>query len=321
MKTVEQNIPHLRFPQFDGKWLCNRLEDIATFSKGKGISKEDISDSGSINCIRYGELYTIYGEVIKELVLSEANDVIIPSSGESHIDIATASCVVKAGIALGGDLNIIKSKLDGVYLSYYLNNSKKIDIARLSQGISVVHLYPSQLKTLKLFYPSLPEQQKIASFLTAVDNKIQLLTKKKELLEQYKKGVMQKIFKQEIRFSDEDGKEFSEWEKTKLGDILIEINEKSSITNQYEVLSSTKEGIFKQIEYFNREIASKDNKGYKILRKNQLVFSPQNLWLGNINLNTQYEIGIVSPSYKIFKIMDYISTSYIKNLIKTPKID
>jgi type I restriction enzyme S subunit len=224
------NVPKLRFPGFGGEWEEKKLGDIAKFSKGKGISKADIAIDGNLECIRYGELYTYYNEVIKEvksktnvdsknLVLSKANDVIIPASGETQIDIATASCVTREGVALGGDLNIIKTSNDGVFLSYYLNNKKKLDIANLAQGISVVHLYAAQLSLLSVCVPTIPEQTKIASFLSAVDEKLQALKKKKELLVQYKQGVMQKIFTQEIRFKDDDGNEFEEWQKKKLGEI------------------------------------------------------------------------------------------------------
>lgn len=226
----QNNIPELRFPEFAEAWQSKKMGRFAKFSKGKGISKSDISEDGETECIRYGELYTIYNEVIdhvysktninkNELVFSEANDVIIPGSGETQIDIATASCVLKTGIALGGDLNIIKTANNGVFLSYYLNNRKKIEIAKIAQGNSVVHLYSSQLASLYLNIPTLPEQQKIASFLTAVDDKLTQLKQKKSLLEQYKKGAMQKIFSQEIRFKDENGKEYPKWEKKKLGDI------------------------------------------------------------------------------------------------------
>ncbi len=231
MPKPKQNTPKLRFPQFKDEWEQKKLGNEADFSKGKGISKADISENGAIECIRYGELYTIYGETINEiksktnidsknLVLSEVNDVIIPASGETQLDIATASCVLKSGVALGGDLNIIKSKNNGVFLSYYLNSKKKYDIANLAQGISVVHLYSGQLSLLDISLPSLPEQQKIASFLTAVDEHIQQLKQQKELLTQYKKGVMQKIFSQEVRFKDSKGKKFPDWEEKKLGDCL-----------------------------------------------------------------------------------------------------
>jgi type I restriction enzyme, S subunit len=228
---MENNIiPQIRFPEFVDNWGSDKLGAIATFSKGKGISKSEIDKDGTTECVRYGELYTVYSEVIteivsktnidaNELVLSEEDDVIIPASGETQIDIATASCVAKSGVALGGDLNIIKSEIDGIFLSYYLNNARKKNIARLAQGISVVHLYASQLASLTVNTPTLPEQTKIATFLTKVDKRINLLQKKKAELEQYKKGVMQKLFSQSIRFKDENGNDFPDWEEKKLGEV------------------------------------------------------------------------------------------------------
>ena len=202
-----EKAPKYQFPEFagDGEWEEKTLGKIATFSKGKGISKSDIVEDGKLPCIRYGELYTHYKETISEiqsytnlnpddLVLSEANDVIIPASGETQIDIATASCVTKKGVALGGDLNIIKANVNGVFLSYYLNNSKKMEIARMAQGISVVHLYANQLKTLILNLPKPEEQQKIAACLSSLDASIAAQAEKIEQLQQHKKGLMQGLF-------------------------------------------------------------------------------------------------------------------------------
>ena len=112
------NVPPLRFPEFCGEWKEELLKCIATLSKGIGISKEQLSKEGE-PCILYGELYTKYkSEIIKQidsktnidgskLKRSKANDVIIPCSGETAIDIATARCVPFDNILLGGDLNII----------------------------------------------------------------------------------------------------------------------------------------------------------------------------------------------------------------------
>lgn len=210
-KGVMQKIfsQELRFKADDGsefpEWEEKTLGEIATFSKGKGISKADIAQDGSIECVTYGELYTTYSEAIREiksktnleanqLVLSEYNDILIPASGETQIDIATASCILKSDVALGGDLNIIKSKMNGVFLSYYLNNKKKNDIAKLAQGVSVVHLYATQLKTLHLTLPSLDEQTKIANFLSAIDTEITLRQTKSERLKQFKKALLQQMF-------------------------------------------------------------------------------------------------------------------------------
>jgi type I restriction enzyme S subunit len=202
-----ETAPKLRFPEFKNapEWKKRQLSEIATFKKGSGISKVDTSLAGLQPCIRYGELYTHYKETInsvvsytnippEKLVLSLANDVIIPASGETQIDIATASCVLKSGIALGGDLNIIRSKINGVFLSYYLNNAKKKAIADIAQGISVVHLYANQLKTLKINIPDLPEQQKIADCLSSLDELIATQSQKIEMLKKHKRGLMQELF-------------------------------------------------------------------------------------------------------------------------------
>src|SRR5262245_40939064 len=124
--------PKLRFPEFkDGPgWDEESLGSQAEFHKGRGVSKAEIDPSGNRPCIRYGELYTRYGEVIKEvyartnapdadLFLSRKNDVIIPASGETKDDIATASCVMLDDVALGSDLNVIRTGHDGVFLSYF----------------------------------------------------------------------------------------------------------------------------------------------------------------------------------------------------------
>ena len=206
-----ETTPRLRFPEFRdaGEWGVKRLGEVAAFHKGKGVSKSDISPDGVLPCIRYGELYTRYLETISDVVshtnissddllLSNANDVIIPASGETSEDIATASCVLHAGIALGGDLNIIRSSMNGVFLSYYLNSVKKHTIARIAQGNSVVHLYPAQLAKLELCIPSVIEQQKIADCLTSLDDLIRAGEAQLVALKDHKKGLMQQLFPQEV---------------------------------------------------------------------------------------------------------------------------
>ena len=248
MKQQVQKNPQLRFSEFNDEWNDEKLGMNATFLKGKGISKSDIVEDGKNSCIRYGELYTEYNEVItkdkivsktnveiKKSKLSIENDVLIPSSGETHLDIATASCIKVSGVILGGDLNVIRSNYNGVFLAYYLNSNKKKQIAQLAQGNSVVHLYNKNLSSLSLNIPSEQEQQKIASFLQQVDQKIDLLSQKITALETYKKGLMQKLFSQEIRFKQDDGSDFSDWEEKQLGKIFLDRKgkgiSKSKITN------------------------------------------------------------------------------------------
>ena len=294
-------IPQLRFPGFEGEWKETLLNDVAEFRKGKGISKSDIIDDGNLECIRYGELYTTYNELIvnivsktnlpvKGLELSEFNDVIIPASGETQLDIATASCVLKSGVALSGDLNIIRSSLNGIFLSFYLNNKKKLEIAKLAQGSSVVHLYSSQLKSLKLNIPSQPEQQKIASFLSAVDEKIQQLSRKKELLEQYKKGVMQQLFSGKLRFKDENGKDYPDWEEKKLGEVCEIVGGGTPDTNIPEYWGG-------EIQWFTPTEIKSDFVSNSIRTITELGLqksSAKKLPIGTILLTTRATIGEVS---------------------------
>lgn len=203
-----KTVPELRFPEFqnDEEWEIKKLRDIATFTKGKGISKTDVAANGATPCIRYGELYTTYKETITDtssytdlpimdLFLSKTNDVIIPSSGETKEDIATASCILKDGIAIGGDINIIRTSNNGIFLSYYLTYVKKNDIARIAQGVSIIHLYNEQLHDLVVELPSsLKEQQRIADCLLSIDNVIKSYEDKITALELHKRGLMQQLF-------------------------------------------------------------------------------------------------------------------------------
>lgn len=157
---------------------------ISEVTKGSGISKDQLSEQGS-PCILYGELYTKYkSEIIGEvysrteldsssLVKSKANDVIIPCSGETAIDISTARCVPFNNILLGGDLNIIRlNNDDGGFFAYQLNGVRKTDIARVAQGVSVVHLYGENLKQITVYHPTIEEQKKITRLLSLIDERI-----------------------------------------------------------------------------------------------------------------------------------------------------
>ena len=199
------DVPHLRFPEFNGEWEETTLGKISEITKGSGISKDQLSEQGS-PCILYGELYTKYkSEVIgvvysrtelesSSLVKSKANDVIIPCSGETAIDISTARCVPFNNILLGGDLNIIRLKHDdGGFFAYQLNGARKKDIARVAQGVSVVHLYGENLKHIRVYHPVIEEQKKITRLLSLIDERIAIQNKIIEKLESLIKGLSQRL--------------------------------------------------------------------------------------------------------------------------------
>ena len=195
----------MRFPEFSGEWEETTLGKISEITKGSGISKDQLSEQGS-PCILYGELYTKYkSEVIgvvysrtelesSSLVKSKANDVIIPCSGETAIDISTARCVPFNNILLGGDLNIIRLKHDdGGFFAYQLNGARKKDIARVAQGVSVVHLYGENLKHIRVNHPVIEEQKKITRLLSPIDERIAIQNKIIEKLESLIKGITDKL--------------------------------------------------------------------------------------------------------------------------------
>ncbi len=199
------NVPPLRFPEFSGEWEETTLGKISEITKGSGISKDQLSEQGS-PCILYGELYTKYkSEIINEiysrteldsssLVKSKANDVIIPCSGETAIDISTARCVPYNNILLGGDLNIIRLKYDdGGFFAYQLNGARKKDIAHVAQGVSVVHLYGENLKQIRIYHPAIEEQKKTTRLLSLIDERIATQNKIIEKLESLIKGITQNI--------------------------------------------------------------------------------------------------------------------------------
>lgn len=300
------------------EWEVVKLGDICKFYKGKGISKNDISKNG-INCIRYGELYTIYDEKInkiysktnlnpKNLFLSKFNDIIIPSSGETAIEISKASCVLLDNVALGGDLNVLRTKENGIFISYYLNHMAKNEIAKLAQGFSIVHLYEKELKTLKIPLPQLKEQRKIAEILSSYDEAILLTSNLISAKKEFKKALMQNLLTAKIRFPNFNGI----WKEVKLGKFIKEqtirntknINLVLSVTNKF--------GFVEQSNYFEKEVASKDTSNYKVIKNGNFAYNPSRINVGSIALLENFEVGILSPMYVIFDCLDGINKKFLK---------
>jgi type I restriction enzyme S subunit len=247
-------LPALRFKDDDGKdfpeWKEKLVGEVFNDFKGTGLSKDKIGEVGKNKCILYGHLFTKYSEVITDIesrtdfiegLASEAGDILMPSSTTTKgIDLAKASSLNQSGVLLGGDIIVLRLKEKGNsnFFAYFLTHAKSKDIAEITQGITIIHLYFSQLKNILLNYPCDKEQTKIANFLTAVDEKISHLTQKHDLLTQYKKGVMQQIFSQELRFKDDGGKDFPEWEEKELRticDLITKGTTPTSVGHEFKI--------------------------------------------------------------------------------------
>ena len=202
----DEDVPRKRFNDFDSMWQVDELQNLVTFSKGRGYSKKDIQSEGT-PLLLYGTLYTNYETMITSLktftnlkensVLSLGGEVVIPSSGETSEDIARASTILDQGIIIGGDLNVLRPKnfICASYLALNLSNSPtKNQLARKAQGSSVVHLYNEDLKNIKVCYPTIEEQQKIGEFFKTLDEKIEAEEKKLEKLKKMKEAFLEEMF-------------------------------------------------------------------------------------------------------------------------------
>jgi len=326
MKFLLIYVPNLRF-SYKGDWSKRKLNEICQFFKGNGLSKSDLSNEG-FPCILYGELYTTYkNEVISDIIsktnttlanpfLSRNNDLIIPGSGEDPIDIAVARAIYQNDIILGGDLNILrpKSNVSAAFLSYQLNGVRRYDIAKKAQGKSIVHLHNSDLKEVLVSIPTYDEQLHIVELLTKIDEMIDAQIKIIDDLILQKKYIIYSLLEA-----------IQDNEKIMLKDLLFDYNVKTTINNEYPVLSSTASGMYLQTEYFNKEAASDNTTGYKIIPRGYCTYrSMSDTGLFTFNIQNLVEKGIVSPAYPVFSANNYSNefiilylnnASYIKKQI------
>lgn len=306
----------MRFPEFEGEWKKEQLGDTADFSKGAGISKEQLSEKGE-PCILYGELYTKYkSEVIYDiisktdidstkLVRSQANDVIIPSSGETAEDIATARCVLKNNILLGGDLNIIRlHNHSGSFMSYQLNGKRKYDIAKVAQGVSVVHLYAEHLKGVNTYNPCMEEQEKIARLLSLLDERIATQNKIIEDLKKLKSAIIEKLY------SKIQGKEYS------YGQLFEVINERNKQMEYSNILAASQEKGMVNRDDLNLDIQFERSNIdiYKIVRKGDYVIHLRSFQGGFAFSNMT---GVCSPAYTILRPSTLLEYGYLSYYFKS----
>ena len=308
----------MRFPGFSGEWNSCELGDIAELSKGAGISKDQRSSDGD-PCILYGELYTTYlTEIIDEvvsktnlepigLVKSKANDIIIPASGETAIDISTARCVLHDDVLLGGDLNIIRlNEHDGKFFSYQLNGVRKKDIARIAHGVSIVHLHGNALAHIVVNYPSRREQEKIASLLSLIDQRITIQNKIIEDLKKLKTALCERLY-------DESNP------NTRLGEVIEQQSIRNKSAEELKVLSvSNRYGFVEQSEQFeDRSVASDDTSNYKIVSLNDFAYNPARINVGSIARLKNFENGIVSPMYICFRCKGKVLPEFLEPFFST----
>ena len=200
-----------RLPGFSGAWETRRLGEIASFFKGSGLSKTDLSLDGKRRCIHYGELFTTYGECITEILhgtdrdgtffLSLSNDVLMPGSDVTPNGLATASCISDSGVILGGDILVIRVPSDiinGILLTYAIKINHN-QVMQLVSGTTVYHLYARDMANFSFVAPSVPEQNAIVNVLSDMDAEITALEQRRDKTRAIKQGMMQQLLTARVR--------------------------------------------------------------------------------------------------------------------------
>ena len=165
--------------------------------------------------------------------------------------------------------------------------------------------------------PMRTEQEKIAEILAGQDRVIELKEKLLAEKQKQKKYLIQQLLTGKKRLPGFTG----EWKKVKLGKCLDEVDLRTTVNNEYEILSVTKDGIVRQTEHFNRQIASVNNIGYKIIKYNQVAFSVLNLWMGSVDVLQKTQIGIISPAYKVFNCaVENLLPDFAKHFLRSYEI-
>lgn len=327
-------VPKLRFKADDGsdypEWNdFIKLEDISAFIT-KGATPTTYGFDWQPNgvyffrndCIKnnvfvYGDYSFIAEEANKFLQRSEVTggDIVIAITGDIGKVGLIPSEVKKANINQHlARVRIVKDAFPYFVYMYLCSDKVQRTYKKIKTGLSMPQLSLAQIRDTNIPVVSLPEQQKVVELFSLIDTVIEKQKETVSVWEERKKGVMQKLFSQEVRFKADDGSEFSEWEKKPFGDIVSEFKVKTKVEDEDTLLSCAINGVFLNSELFGHQ-RGQSNIGYLKIKKGTLILSAQNLHLGNANVNLRFEHGIISPAYKTYDIVG-CSAEYMSQWVK-----
>ncbi|HEL1582080.1 TPA: restriction endonuclease subunit S [Streptococcus suis] len=320
MKT-NNNIPAYRFQGYTDAWELRKLGEVAEINPKSQIPETfEYVDLESV----VGTSLISHRTVRAEYAPSRAQRLALPGDifyqtvrpyqkNNYLFDLSDDNYVFSTGYAQ------LRPKIDDRYLMIKIQEDGFVkEVLDRCTGTSYPAINSKDLSQISIDVPtSLPEQEAIGTFFSTLDRHIPLHQRKLDTLKEQKKTYLKLLFpakgqtKPALRFQGFE----DDWEEVKLGEVLVEYNKKSEIENQFELLSSTNSGI----EPRSGRVSGESNIGYKIIKRGMVVLSPQNLWLGNINYNAKFEIGIVSPSYKVFNI-NGPNELYLATVLRLPKM-
>lgn len=314
-----RNLPTLRFPEYTVEWEVKKLGEVAEIIMGQSPIGDSYNYLGIgtalINGpVEFTEKYPVKTKwTSKPTKLCKDKDILFCVRGSTTGRMNISNDIYCIGRGVAAIRANKKSTTEFIELLIIKNLS---GILTLTSGSTFFNLDTKSLKEYNVSFPTLPEQTKIASFLTAVDEKLQALKQKKNLLEQYKKGVMQQIFSQELRFKDDNGNDFPDWEEKKLGEVLSKNSNKNKRQKYLLVQSvSNKFGFINQDEMFeDRRVASKDTSNYYVIEKGHFAYNPSRIDVGSLAYKFDDEISVISPLYISFRAKDkFLKDDFLLN--------
>jgi len=332
-------VPRLRFSEFEEPWGEVKIKQILkNYRLGGNYSNSE--NKNAFPLIKMGNLKRGHFNLDKIEYIDnqdEINSDDIIKEGDlffntrNTLDLVGKVAVWRNELPLAYyNSNLMYLKFENNYFMNYIFNSFQgiKSLRRLATGTtSVAAIYTKDLLKLRVKIPSLPEQQKIASFLSTVDKKINLLETKIEHLEQYKKGVVQKIFKQEVRFKieNENGElvDPPDWEEKRLGELTYKVGKKNTGNISFPIYSiNNQEGFIPQSEQF--EGLDSNDRGYdismyKIVEKETFAYNPARINVGSIGYSHDLDKVIISSLYVCFKTTEELKDEYLLVFLDTYK--
>lgn len=320
----EKLVPELRFKNYNHHWDTSILKNLTSYVDYRGRGPEKSDEGIFLVTAKNIKKGYIDMECSKEYIPRKNKDVVLskglPEKGDilftTEAPLGNVAMVMDDDIALAQRVIKFRAEpaLHNRYLLFYMLSSIYQNlILKKAIGSTVLGISGKELHKTIINFPSLPEQQKIADFLTSVDQKIQALTRKVELLKDYKKGVMQKVFKQEVRFRDDDGGEFSDWEERKFLEIFNRVKTKNKEDNQTILTISSIAGLVSQQDYFNKIVAAKDVTNYYLINKNDFAYNKsysKGYPMGSIQRLKDYDKGVLSTLYICFRAKNNYNFKY-----------
>ena len=325
----KRDVPSLRFKGFEDEIKTYKLEEITDYVDYRGKTPTK-SESGiflvTAKNIKKGYIdYNCSKEFISEDVYEDAMRRGKPKLGDvlltTEAPLGNVAQIDNENIALAQRVIKFRGKenLNNYYLKqYFLSNIFQKTLVNKAIGTTVLGIQGKVLHKINLKIPSLEEQTKIANFLSNVDNIIEEQEGKVKDLEQYKKGMMQKIFKQEVRFKDENGEEYPEWEEKKLGEITIKTGYKNKENKKYIVYSiSNKYGFIPQNQQFeDSRLDSLEKVDYKIVHEGDFAYNPARINVGSIGFLEKGN-GLVSSLYVCFRFESKMINKFFQQYFST----